>query len=122
MLGTEARPATLDFSDLLARVDGDRELLCELFTLFKEDFPPLLAAVEEAVSLGDYPRVARPAHTLAGMLANLSMVAAQAASVELECAAAEGSSCRVLKALSMLRDKVQEVLPEVDSYLAQGQL
>jgi len=40
----------VDLLELLARVDNDRELLRDLVTIFKEDFPRHLLALQDAVA------------------------------------------------------------------------
>jgi HPt (histidine-containing phosphotransfer) domain-containing protein len=57
---------TFDRGELLARVDNDRELLYELLTIFKEEFPRRLQALREAVDSGDGKLVAVAAHGLKG--------------------------------------------------------
>ena len=51
-------------SGLLARLDGDRELLLELIDLFLKTCPPLVESIRQALSAGDGVVVARAAHTL----------------------------------------------------------
>src|SRR5258708_24446880 len=63
---------TFDHAELLARVDNDRELLHDLLTIFKEEFPRHLKALREAVESGDGKLVTVAAHTLKGMLLNLA--------------------------------------------------
>jgi hypothetical protein len=50
--------------ELLARVDNDRELLHDLLTIFKEEFPRYLQALRVAVDAGDGKLVAVAAHAL----------------------------------------------------------
>ena len=63
---------TFDHGELLARVDNDRELLQDLLTIFKEEFPRHLQALHEAVDSGDGKLVAIAAHTMKGMLLNMA--------------------------------------------------
>ena len=44
----------VDMTELLHRVEGDRELLMELLTLFQEDFPRLRDALHAAVDSMDH--------------------------------------------------------------------
>ena len=75
---------SVNLPDLLIRVDNDRKLLCELLRLFKEEFPCLLQALQEAVVRGDLKRVEVTAHTIKGMLANVSFARAAASAASLE--------------------------------------
>jgi HPt (histidine-containing phosphotransfer) domain-containing protein len=75
---------SVDLPDLLRRVESDRKLLCELLRLFKEEFPCLLQALQEAVVRGDMKRVEVTAHTIKGMLANVSFARAVASAACLQ--------------------------------------
>jgi CheY-like chemotaxis protein len=71
-LQVEARPPEplLDRNVLLARVDGDPELLQEVVGLFLDDAPRLLSEVRAAVTRRDAPVLERTAHTLKGCVGN----------------------------------------------------
>jgi HPt (histidine-containing phosphotransfer) domain-containing protein len=45
-----ATPAVLNISELLSRVDNDRELVSELFLIFKSVFPSHLQRLSDAVA------------------------------------------------------------------------
>jgi signal transduction histidine kinase/CheY-like chemotaxis protein len=64
-------PGILDRDGLLARVDGDRELLRELAAIFAEEAPLQLAAIRQAVWTGDPAAVAWTAHALTGCASNV---------------------------------------------------
>ena len=54
----------------LERVEGDFELLIELWGIFQEDEPKTLAELRSGVAAGDEWRVHRAAHALKGSVAN----------------------------------------------------
>jgi HPt (histidine-containing phosphotransfer) domain-containing protein len=60
----------IDPDDVLARVDGDRELLAELAQIFREQARELMAGLTAAVAADDTRRVEQLAHTLRGSVAN----------------------------------------------------
>jgi HPt (histidine-containing phosphotransfer) domain-containing protein len=60
----------IDPDEVLARVDGDRELLSELTQIFHHQARELMVALEVAVSTGDARQVEQVAHTLRGSVAN----------------------------------------------------
>jgi two-component system sensor histidine kinase/response regulator len=68
----EAPPVapSIDTDDVLARVDGDRDLLAELAQIFREQARELMAGLTAAVTAGDAKRVEQLAHTLRGSVAN----------------------------------------------------
>src|SRR5260370_30439932 len=65
--------ASVNLNELLARVDNDRELLCELLSIFKQEFPGHLQGLQNAVARNDASQVARISHTLKGMLSTLAV-------------------------------------------------
>ena len=115
---TEERAARLDVSDLLGRVENDRELLGELVEIFRGDLPRYLAELEQAVQAGDAQAVARTAHTLKGMLSNLAAVQAAAAAAELEELGKSGKIQEFARAEEEFRDEVAGVLPELEAAVA----
>jgi len=62
----------LNIPELLAQLEDDRALLGELLEIFKEECPPLLRSLAEAVSGKDARVVERTSHNLKGMLSTLS--------------------------------------------------
>lgn len=81
---TVATPSILNLPDLLRRVDDDRELLGELFFIFKSVFPTHLETLAAAVRLKQATAIASESHALKGMLLNLSAVRSAAAASKLE--------------------------------------
>lgn len=69
---------------LLERVDGDFELLEELFTVFTEEFPVQLKEVEEAILTNDAELLRKSAHRLKGALGNLAAEEAYATAIAIE--------------------------------------
>lgn len=82
MSGGETFP--LDLATVLARLNGDRDLLAELAGLYLEDEPALIGEVEGAVGQGDAEGVRRAAHAIKGSVANFAAAGAQAAALALE--------------------------------------
>jgi HPt (histidine-containing phosphotransfer) domain-containing protein len=75
---------SVNLPGLLTRVENDHELSRELLRVFKEEFPCLLQSLQEAVMRGDMKRVEVKAHTIRGMLANVSFARAAASAARLE--------------------------------------
>jgi two-component system, sensor histidine kinase and response regulator len=111
--------ATTDFSmtELLARVDNDRELCRELLDLFKEDAPRHLRQLQGAVAAMDASKVASEAHTLKGMLLNLSAKRAAASSATLELLAREGKNSEFAASLSAFEQRLEQVTAEIAACL-----
>jgi two-component system, sensor histidine kinase and response regulator len=73
-----------DETAVLARLDGDRDLLAELIQTFLTECPVLMAEVRKAATQGNATRVAEAAHALKGAICNLTDKAPFEAAVELE--------------------------------------
>src|SRR4029077_17599508 len=73
-----------DLNELLARVENDRELMRDLLSIFKQEFPLHLQALRLAVDSFDAEKVASEAHSLKGMLSNLAAGPSAAAAARLE--------------------------------------
>lgn len=56
----------LSFAD-----DGDPELLMDLITMFLDDGPSKVEAVQQGVAVGDFDKAERAAHSLKGSSGNL---------------------------------------------------
>jgi HPt (histidine-containing phosphotransfer) domain-containing protein len=108
----------VDMTELLHRVEGDRELLIELLTLFQEDFPRLRDALHAAVDSKDQIQVEKTAHTLKGMLANLSVKQASRLAANVEIAARTGDAQRILEAVAELDRDEQGLVEAVESFIA----
>lgn len=74
----------IDLSNLLSRVEYDRDLLIDLLLVFKHEFPQTCRSLKDAIDRGDRTQVQISAHTLKGMLSSLSFVKATALAVRIE--------------------------------------
>jgi len=108
--------SSINFPELLSRVDNDRELLLDLFAIFKDDFPRRLQALQDAVSHDDMKQIAMVSHTLKGMLLNLAVTRAAKGAAQLEELAHSGENSSVLKALAAFEMEVRGLLPEMEAY------
>jgi HPt (histidine-containing phosphotransfer) domain-containing protein len=106
-------------AELLERVDNDQELLRELLTIFKEDFPRSLRSLQTAVADGDLKNAARLSHTLKGMLSSLGGAPAAAAASRLEELASAGETASLQGAFGALECQAADLLPELDAYLTE---
>ena len=60
-------------AELLARFDGDSELLKELAGIFLQECPKMLDEIREALRTGDAKTLERAAHTLKGSVGNFAL-------------------------------------------------
>lgn len=105
---------------MLARVDHDRELLCDLLSIFKEEFPGYIKSLEDAVVRKDAADVASVSHTLKGMLSNLALAKASASAARLEQLARTGETASLPDAFAAFEQEVHGLLPEMESYMAEA--
>ncbi len=112
--------ASVNLSELLARVDNDRELLRDLLSIFKREFPDHLTSLQNAVAGNDAVQAARISHTLKGMLANLAVTKAAASASRLERLARAGEISSLGDALATFEKEVAGLLPEMESYMAEA--
>ncbi len=108
----------VNMSELLARIDNDHELLIELLTLFQADFPRLRDALHVAVDKGNPNQVEKAAHTLKGMLANLSMKQADQLAARVKLAARAGDAQEIQKATADFDREVAGLLAAVELFIA----
>jgi HPt (histidine-containing phosphotransfer) domain-containing protein len=110
---------TFDHGELLARVGNDRELLHDLLTIFKDEFPRHLQDLREAVDSGDGKLVAVAAHTLKGMLLNLAAAQAAAAAGRLEQMGCSGEASGFQEAFLAFEREAITLLPQLDACMAE---
>jgi HPt (histidine-containing phosphotransfer) domain-containing protein len=110
----------VNLPELLARVDNDRELLCDLLSIFKEEFPGYIKSLEDAVVRKDAADVASVSHTLKGMLSNLAVAKASASAARLEQLARARETASFLDAFAAFEREVHGLLPEMETYMAEA--
>jgi two-component system, sensor histidine kinase and response regulator len=114
-LAANRTPAAVEPSDailepVLARVGGDRELLCEISRLFVEDAPRHLDAIERAIDRREAESLRRAAHGLKGAAANFDASAVVAAARELEEIGSTARFDRAADALKILHEETDRLL------------
>lgn len=109
----------MNFKELLERVDGDRELLCELLGIFKQEFPRLFQELSHAMALTDTSRVAMISHGIKGMLANLAIQNGADLAAGLEKLARSGDKSSLRKAFATFELEARNFLPQVEAYWAE---
>lgn len=114
----QPRQIAWDLKELLERLDGDEGFLCELLVMFREDTRLNLEKSRKAVAECDFEMLARAAHTLKGMLRNLSMNAAGETAAALETASRANHQGESTELLQKLEKELEEIRPEVEAQLA----
>jgi HPt (histidine-containing phosphotransfer) domain-containing protein len=101
----------IDESELLERVDGDRDLLRTLIALFAECSPPMLVEIAAAVASRDTARLEFNAHKLKGSAAALSACAVRDLAERLERMGAQGHLDLAAARYAELEVALAEVMP-----------
>ena len=108
-----------DLNALMERLEGDREFLRELLTIFQQDVRTNLEKSHVALADDQLTELSRAAHTLKGMLKNLSMGEAAQTAAALEQAAREGALEPSRELLEQLTRQLEEIQPEVAAQLVE---
>jgi PAS domain S-box-containing protein len=96
----------LDRAAVLARLDGDEDLLAELVGLFIQESPKLLAAIQQAIERADPKGLERAAHALKGSVGNLAVPTAVKAAQTLENMGREGNLAAADAAYAVLQQEI----------------
>lgn len=112
----------IDREVLMDRVANDTELLGEIVGLFLEDYPTLIAQLQEAITNQDRKLLERSAHTLKGSAANFAAEAVRQAAFKLEQIGREGNLVEASEAFDILKQEMERLLPALESLLEQDQV
>jgi CheY-like chemotaxis protein/nitrogen-specific signal transduction histidine kinase/HPt (histidine-containing phosphotransfer) domain-containing protein len=110
---SEGRASEINVDAVLAKLEGDRELLGEVAGLFANDGPKLLRDIEQAIASGDRPLLRRSAHTLKGSLDLFGLSAAVKLAYTLEQAASNGDQVDLIDVAGRLRTEIDRMVPQL---------
>lgn len=100
---------------MLRRLGGDEQLFADLVGFFCEDAPPLLDALLDGIRCGDAKQIARSAHSIKGLAANVGDVALSEAALAVE-RAARADELKLAKDLSAaVAAELRKSLSELDN-------
>ena len=111
--GTSAAQPVIDQERLLARVEGNMELIRDLIRLFQAVCPTLLSDIDKATEQQDGKALAFAAHALKGSLSQLSAHYAAAAAQRLEAAARQGDLAQATGHYEELKGEIERLGPEL---------
>ena len=100
---------SFDPSDVLARVEGDRDLLAELVDIFRAEYPRLLANLRKEVEKGDARGVEEAAHAIKGTVGNFGAPVASAAALALEVMGRVGALTGANAGMARLEEEVERL-------------
>jgi len=109
----ESHPQRLDTRDLMARFDGDTELLLETAEIFRQSYPKQLEELRAAVTRGDAVGVERAAHTIKGSVGNFGGVAAIEAALKLEKMGRSQDLRHATESCATLEFEIERLVPAI---------
>jgi two-component system sensor histidine kinase/response regulator len=101
----------LDKAALLARVDGDKQLLAQIIEIFLEECPKQVREIRDAVAARDAPSLARLAHKLKGSVGNFAAQRAFEAALRLETICRKGDLSYVEEVSAQLEAEIGRLQP-----------
>lgn len=110
--------STIDWSELLARVENDADLAREILSIFQSEAPPYRDALRQAVEAQSAEDVRKSAHAFKGMLANLSANSASHLAAQLEQLGKAGKTSELPVAWHDFEDELARVIRDVEHLLA----
>lgn len=100
----------MDFASALQTVEGDQTLLVELMRVFAHNYPKRLAAIREAIALGDDKRLQRAAPRLRDEVGLLGAKRAYHLAAKLETIGCQDQAEDALRLLQELERELQRVV------------
>lgn len=110
----EVPTANLKIEDVLASVEGDKDLLKQLIDTFRDYTPKLIAELQEGFDQTDFERIKYVAHTLKGSVGTFGAKSAWETAQQLERAASSQDLSRAAELFSQLKDECEGVQSELD--------
>lgn len=109
--GQTAMSEEMDYQAALSRVGGDAALLSELASMFLDEYPQLLAQIQEGLDEGIQHRVHGAAHQLKGLLAQFGAEGARQKAYAVETLARQGDLAAAERAMQELAESMNRLRP-----------
>jgi len=111
--GPPAAGENTEWSEALAGVGGDSQLLAKLAGIFLDEYPKELAVIRSTINEGDSDGLLLAAHSLKGELSTFVARAAYEAALRLETTARQGDLSAAPEGLSTLIQELERLRPAV---------
>lgn len=105
--------SVIDRGEILARVEGDIELLRTMVSLFLADLPKKMNAIQSAIDGENAASLGRLAHALKGAVGNFSAQVAVSATIRLEKMAHKGDLSHARETYRELEKTIAQMTPEL---------
>lgn len=114
-------PLAINLTEVLDRIDGDRELLLELIEIFFKTMPSLFQRLQTAVTVGyDTPETLRLIHELKGTAANLGAEELRRQARLYELSAQQGNQPQAQEHLTLMLREYAKAGEELSRYRQVG--
>ncbi len=107
----------LNTSEAMERLDGDEELLREIFGVFTDDAPKQMEILKKAIDTGDIVLTERQAHSLKSAAANIGADLMKSRAFEIELAARDGNMRDAHTLYEQLERELKRVLEALTDVL-----
>ena len=104
----------------LSRLNGDRELLCEMIDIFRSSGPALFGQLRSALDAGETETVRRAAHTLKGSVCNFGAEDVVEVLVRMEACGRAGDSAGAREAYTDLEQALKPLLAGLLQWAAEN--
>jgi two-component system sensor histidine kinase/response regulator len=118
--GESGTEASVDRTELMERLGGDRALFEDVIAIFLDDCPRRLAAIKAAVDLADASHIEETAHVLKGAAGNLSATRLFDAAQTLERIGAKGRLGAAEAAWRRLAIEATQVMDTLQRFAREG--
>jgi HPt (histidine-containing phosphotransfer) domain-containing protein len=105
-------------AEVLARLNGDENLLHEIVQMYFEDCPGLVKQIERAINDKNSTALTRAAHDLKGLLSNFSSPRATAAIQALEQTGKHNQMDEAIARLDLLHHELSRLSSVLNSWVA----
>jgi PAS domain S-box-containing protein len=115
--GTQDAGSVLHTADVLARLDGDEELLREIMEIYISDSTLYMKKLKQALDVGDTTHAERQAHTLKSTAANIGAASVEEEALQIELAARENDLDKACAMYERLKHEFEKALKAVTGSL-----
>jgi PAS domain S-box-containing protein len=112
---TQPQASSVNEAELLERLGGDLDILSELTTIFRDDYPKQLSSARRAIAAEDAEGVKRAGHALKGALANLAANGPCTTAAAIEEIGTSGDLSSAGSALAQLEKELAGVLESLEA-------
>ncbi len=112
----------INMEEVLERLDGDEDLIRELWAVFSEDAPKQMNYLKNAIDSSDIPYTERQAHTLKSASANIGANSLREKAFQIEITAREKSLNNIPVLYEDLENEFNKVMKELNTLISHKNL